>query len=54
MLNYSSDHSLAAVFPNLSKCKAVRFTRAEVKIPLGYSICGQKKFQKQAIVNTWE
>ena len=26
----------------LSKCKAIRFTRAPVKIPLGHSLCDQK------------
>jgi len=27
---------------NLGKCKAIRFTRARVKIPLGYSLGDQK------------
>ena len=27
---------------NLVKCKAIRFMRAHVKIPLGYSLCDQK------------
>ena len=27
---------------NPGKCKAIRFTRARVKIPLGYSLCEQE------------
>jgi hypothetical protein len=39
---------------NPCKSKAIRFTRARVKIPLGYSICDKKKLMKRAVVNTWE
>ena len=36
-----------------SKSRAIRFTRARIKNPLGYSLV-TKKFRKRAVVNTWE
>jgi len=38
---------------NPGKNKAIRFTRARVKNPLGYTH-GEQKFRKRAVVNTWE
>jgi len=38
---------------NPVKSKAIRFMTARVKNPLGYSL-GAQKFQKLAVVNTWE
>jgi len=39
---------------NPGKSNAIRFTRARVKNPLGYSLGDQYKFRKRVIVNTWE
>jgi len=38
---------------NPGKSKAFTFTRSRMKDPLNYSLV-DKKFRKQAIVNTWE
>jgi hypothetical protein len=38
---------------NPGKSKAIRFMRAQVKNPLGYSL-GDQKFQDASIVNIWE
>jgi hypothetical protein len=38
---------------NSGKRKTIRFTRAQVKNPLGYSL-GAQKFPKGAILNTME
>ena len=35
------------------KTKAIRFTRAGVKNPLGYCL-GDQKFPEEAVVNNWE
>ena len=36
------------------KCKAIRFTRARVKNPLGFTLFVTKKFRKRAVVNSLE
>ena len=38
---------------NPGKSKAIRFTRAPVKNPLGYSLRDQN-LRKRAVVNNWE
>jgi hypothetical protein len=39
---------------NPGKSKAVRFTRARVKNPLGYSLGDQKILEAIAVLNNWE
>jgi hypothetical protein len=39
---------------NPCKIKAIRLTRARVKIPLGYSFVTKKNISKRAVVNTWK
>ena len=38
---------------NTDKSKAIRFTRARVKISLGHSL-GDQTFRKRAVLNIWE
>jgi hypothetical protein len=37
---------------NPGKSEAIKFTRARVQYPLGYSL-GNQKSQKRAVVNNW-
>jgi len=38
---------------NSGKCKAINFTRARFKIPLGYTLRDQN-FRMKAFLNTWK